>query len=174
VGAVGEGDVLLAKAAGAIVIGFHVRPDANARAAAEREHVDVRQYRVIYEAIEDVKSALEGMLKPEQREVVLGDAEVKQLFRISGVGVVAGCYVRNGVIPRAAKVRVLRDGAVAYEGALASLRRFKDDVKEVKDGLECGIGIENFNDVKVGDIIEAYRVETVARSLETVGPARVE
>ncbi|MBI4543237.1 MAG: translation initiation factor IF-2 [Gemmatimonadetes bacterium] len=174
VGAVGEGDVLLAKAAGAIIIGFHVRPDANARAAAEREHVDIRQYRVIYEAIEDVKSAMEGMLKPEQREVVLGDAEVKQLFRISGVGVIAGCYVRNGVIPRAAKVRVLRDGVVAYEGALASLRRFKDDVKEVKDGLECGIGIENFNDVKVGDVIEAYRVETVARSLETAGPAPAE
>ena len=174
VGAINESDVLLAKAAQAIIVGFHVRPDSNARAAAEREHVDIRTYRVIYEAVEEVKAALEGLLKPEEKEVVLGEAEVRQLFKISGVGTVAGCYVRSGTVQRNAKARVVRDGVVVYTGAFASLRRFKDDVKEVKDGLECGIGIENFNDVKVGDVIEAYRIESVARSLETAGPARVE
>jgi translation initiation factor IF-2 len=173
VGAVNESDVLLAKASQAIIIGFHVRPDTNARAAAEREHVDIRAYRVIYEAVEDVKAALEGLLKPEEKEVVVGEAEVRQLFKISGVGTIAGCYVRNGLIQRGAKARVLRDSVVVYTGAFASLRRFKDDVREVKDGLECGIGIENFNDVKVGDVIEAFRIESVARSLETAGPARV-
>ena len=174
VGAITDSDVLLAKASGAIVIGFHVRPDSNARASAAREHVDIRLYRVIYEAVEDVRAALEGLLKPVEKEVVLGEAEVRQLFRISGVGVIAGCYVRNGLIPRSAKARVIRDGVEVYQGALASLRRFKDDVKEVKDGLECGIGVENFNDLKVGDVIEAFRVETVARSLEPAGPARGE
>ena len=174
VGAINESDVLLAKASQAIIVGFHVRPDSNARAAAEREHVDIRTYRVIYEAVEEVKAALEGLLKPEEKEVVVGEAEVRQLFKISGVGTVAGCYVRSGTVQRTAKARVVRDGVAVYTGAFASLRRFKDDVKEVKDGLECGIGIENFNDVKVGDVIEAYRIESVARSLETAGPARVE
>jgi len=172
VGAINESDVLLAKAAQAIIIGFHVRPDSNARTAAEREHVDIRPYRIIYEAVEDVKAALEGLLKPEQKEVVLGEAEVRQLFKISGVGTVAGSYVRSGVIQRTAKARVIRDATVVYTGVFASLRRFKDDVKEVKDGLECGIGIENFNDLKVGDVIEAFRIESVARSLETAGPPR--
>jgi translation initiation factor IF-2 len=174
VGAINESDVLLAKASQAIIVGFHVRPDSNARSSAEREHVDIRTYRVIYEAVEEVKAALEGLLKPEEKEIVVGEAEVRQLFKISGVGTIAGSYVRSGVMQRAAKARVVRDGAVVYTGAFASLRRFKDDVKEVKDGLECGIGIENFNDVKVGDVIEAYRIESVARSLETAGPARVE
>jgi translation initiation factor IF-2 len=174
VGAINESDVLLAKASQAIIVGFHVRPDSNARAAAEREHVDIRSYRVIYEAVEEVKAALEGLLKPEEKEVVVGEAEVRQLFKISGVGTIAGCYVRSGTVQRGAKARVVRDGVAVYTGAFASLRRFKDDVKEVKDGLECGIGIENFNDVKVGDVIEAYRIESVARSLETAGPARVE
>jgi translation initiation factor IF-2 len=174
VGAITESDVLLAKASAAIIIGFHVRPDTNARNAATREKVDIRLYRVIYEAVEDVTAALEGLLKPEEKEVVLGEAEVRQLFRISGVGVVAGCYVRSGMIVRAAKARVVRDGVVVYDGALHSLRRFKDDVKDVKDGLECGIGVENFNDVKVGDVIESYRVEQVARTLEAAGPARGE
>jgi len=174
VGAITDSDVLLAKASQAIIIGFHVRPDSNARASATREHVDIRQYRVIYEAVEDVKAALEGLLKPEEKETVLGEAEVRQLFRISGVGTVAGCYVRSGVIQRTAKARVIRDGVVVYDGNLGSLKRFKDDVKEVKDGLECGIGIENFNDVKVGDLIESYRIEQVARTLEAAGPARAE
>ena len=174
VGSISDSDVLLAKASGAIVIGFHVRPDSNARASAAREHVDIRLYKIIYEAVEDVKAALEGLLKPVHKEVVLGEAEVRQLFKISGLGVIAGCFVRSGVIQRTAKARVIRDGVEAYDGALASLRRFKDDVKEVKDGLECGLGIENFNDLKVGDIIEAYRIDTVARSLETAGQSHTE
>jgi translation initiation factor IF-2 len=172
VGAITESDVLLAKASEAIIIGFHVRPDANARAAAEREKVDVRIYRVIYDAVEDVKSALEGMLAPEKREVVLGEAEVLQTFRISGVGTVAGCRVRSGVIRRGARIRVVRDGVEIYDGEIASLKRFKDDVREVKEGLECGIGIANFNDLKVGDVLEAYQIEEVARSLSPAGATK--
>jgi translation initiation factor IF-2 len=174
VGAITDSDVLLAKASNAIIIGFHVRPDGNARASAAREHVDIKLYRVIYEAVDDVKAALEGLLKPEEKETVLGEAEVRQLFKISGVGVIAGSYVRSGVIQRAAKARVIRDGTTVFEGPLHSLKRFKDDVKEVKDGLECGIGIENFNDLKVGDVIESFKVEQVARTLEAAGPARGE
>jgi len=165
VGAISESDVLLAKASGAIILGFHVRPDANARAAAEREQVDVRTYRIIYEAVEDVRAALEGLLKPEEREIVLGEAEVLETFKVSKVGTIAGCRVASGTITRTAKVRVVRDGKLIYTGNVGSLKRFKDDVKEVKEGLECGIGVENFNDVKVGDRIEAFRVEEVKRSL---------
>jgi translation initiation factor IF-2 len=172
VGAISESDVIFAKASDAIVIGFHVRPDANARAAAERERVDVRTYRVIYEALEDVKAGLEGLLAPEEREVVHGEAEVLQLFKISGVGTICGCLVRGGVMRRNAKVRVLRDGVEIYSGILASLKRFKEDVREVKDGLECGIGVENFNDLKVGDIIEVFSVEKIARTLESLGAAK--
>ncbi len=167
VGAITESDVLLAKASGAIIIGFHVRPDANARGSAEREQVDVRTYRVIYEAVEDVRAALEGLLKPEEKEVILGEAEVLEIFKVSKVGTIAGCSVRSGVINRTAKARVVRDGTQVYAGNISSLKRFKDDVKEVKEGLECGIGIENFNDIKVGDRIEAYRIEEVKRSLAT-------
>jgi translation initiation factor IF-2 len=174
VGSISESDVLLAKASGAIVIGFHVRPDAGARAAAEREQVDVRSYRIIYEAVDEVRSALEGLLKPEWKETVLGDAVVMQLFKVSRVGTIAGCQVKNGTVARTAKARVLRDGVQIYDGTLSSLKRFKDDVREVKEGLECGIGIENFNDLKVGDVIEAFRIESIARSLETAGPARAE
>jgi translation initiation factor IF-2 len=165
VGSISESDVLLAKASGAIVIGFHVRPDAGARAAAEREQVDVRTYRIIYEAVDEVRSALEGLLKPESKETVLGDAVVLQLFKVSKVGTIAGCQVKNGTIVRTAKARVLRDGVQMYEGSLSSLKRFKDDAKEVKEGLECGIGIENFNDLKVGDYIQSFRVEEVKRTL---------
>jgi translation initiation factor IF-2 len=165
VGAITESDILLAKASGAIVLGFHVRPDSNARAAAEREQVDVRTYRIIYEAVEDVRNALEGLLKPEEKETVLGEAEVLQLFKVSKVGTIAGCAVRSGTIQRTAKARVIRDGVPVYTGALASLKRFKDDVREVREGLECGIGIENFNDLKVGDRIESYRMEEVKRTL---------
>ena len=172
VGAITDSDVLLAKASKAIIIGFHVRPDGNARASAAREHVDIKLYRVIYEAVDDVTAALEGLLKPEEKEVVLGEAEVRQLFKISGLGVVAGCYVRSGTIQRTAKARVIRDSVAVFGGGLHSLKRFKDDVKEVRDGLECGIGIENFNDLKVGDVIESYRVEQVARTLEAAAPAR--
>ncbi len=164
VGAVTESDILLAKASGAIIVGFHVRPDNNARAAAEREGVEIKLYRIIYEAVADVRSALEGLLRPEQREVVDGDALVRELFKVAKIGTIAGCLVRNGVMNREGRVRVVRDGTQIYDGKLASLRRFKDDVREVRQGFECGIGIENFNDVKVNDIIECYRTEQVART----------
>ncbi len=166
VGAVNETDVLLAQTTGAIIIGFHVRPDRKAREVAEREGVDIRSYRVIYEAAEEVRAALEGMLTPEEKEVILGAAEVRQLFRVPKVGTVAGCYVSEGTIDRNSPIRVLRDHVVVYEGRLASLKRFKDDVKEVKSGYECGMSIENFNDVKVGDILESFRVEHIARTLD--------
>ena len=165
VGAITDSDVLLAKASGAIIVGFHVRPDSNARASAERERVEIRTYRIIYEAVEEVKLAMEGLLAPEKKEVVLGEAEVRQIFKIAKVGTIAGCFVRSGVIPRTGRVRVIRNGVEVYDGTLASLKRFKDDVREVREGFECGIGIENFNDVKVGDLIESYRIEEVARSL---------
>ena len=172
VGAITEGDVLLAKASGAVIIGFHVRPDSNARAAAERERVEIRTYRIIYEAVEEVKAAMEGLLTPEKREVVLGEAEVRQLFKIAKVGTIGGSFVRSGVIPRTARVRVIRDGVEVYDGTLASLKRFKDDVREVREGFECGIGVENFNDLKVGDLVEAYRVEEIARSLDVGSAAK--
>src|SRR5687768_11418857 len=165
VGAITESDVMLGKASGAIILGFHVRPDANARATAEKEGVDVRTYRIIYEAVEDVRAALEGLLKPEQRESVLGEAEVLQLFKVSKVGTIAGCTVRSGTIQRTAKARVVRDGTPVYTGTLSSLKRFKDDVREVREGLECGIGIENFNDLKPGDRIESFRMEEIKRTL---------
>ncbi|UCC73112.1 MAG: translation initiation factor IF-2 [Gemmatimonadota bacterium] len=166
VGAVNESDVLLAQTGGAIIIGFHVRPDRGARELAEREGVDIRSYRVIYEAAEEVRAALEGMLAPEEKEIILGVAEVRQLFRVPKVGTVAGCYVSEGVIDRNARIRVLREHVVVYEGRLASLKRFKDDVKEVKAGYECGMAVENYSDVKVGDILEAFRVEQIARTLD--------
>jgi translation initiation factor IF-2 len=172
VGAITDSDVLLAKASNAIIVGFHVRPDSNARASAEREKVEIRTYRIIYEAVEEVRAAMEGLLAPEKKEVVLGEAEVRQTFKIAKVGTIAGCFVRSGVIPRTARVRVIRDGVEVYEGTIASLKRFKDDVREVREGFECGIGVENFNDVKVGDLIEAYRIEEVARSLEVGSPAK--
>ena len=165
VGAINESDVLLAATSGAIIIGFHVRPTAEARAVAVREGVDIRPYNIIYEAIEEVRAALEGMLSPEEKEVLLGVAEVRELFKVPKIGVIAGCQVREGVIDRKSKVRVVRDGVVAFDGEIASLRRFKDDVKEVREGYECGIGVANFNDLKVGDLIECYKVENVARSL---------
>jgi translation initiation factor IF-2 len=167
VGAVTESDILLARAAGAIIVGFHVRPDNNARSAAEREGVDIKLYKVIYDAVNDVRAALEGMLRPEEREVVLGEAEVRQTFKAPKVGTVAGCYVRHGTITRQARVRVVRNGVEVYDGTIGSLRRFKDDVREVKEGYECGIAVENFNDIKVGDVIECYRTEEVARTLQS-------
>jgi translation initiation factor IF-2 len=165
VGAIGENDVLLAAASKAIIFGFHVRPDVRARAAAEREGVDIRTYRVIYEVVDDVRKAMEGMLAPEEREVVLGSAQVRDTFKIPRSGTVAGCFVADGTIPRTARVRLVRDGVEIYEGAIASLRRFKEDVREVREGFECGILIEGFNDVKVGDVIEAYKIEEIQRTL---------
>jgi translation initiation factor IF-2 len=164
-GAINSSDIQLAMASNAIVIGFNVRPDRGARELADSEGVDVRLYRVIYDAIDDVKAALSGMLKPEERERILGEAEVRQMFRVPRLGVIAGSYVRSGVIRRNARARLVRDGIVVYEGRVASLRRFKDDVTEVRDGFECGIGLENFQDVKEGDSIEAFEVEEVARQI---------
>jgi len=156
VGGITESDVMLASASNAIIIGFNVRPDSMARAAAEREKVDVRLYRVIYNAIEDIEKAMKGLLEPEFKEVVLGHAEVRTTFKVSGVGTVAGSYVTDGKILRNANARLVRNGVVVYEGKIASLKRFKDDAREVASGYECGIGLENFNDIKDGDVIEAY------------------
>jgi translation initiation factor IF-2 len=164
-GAITGDDVSLALTSNAIVIGFNVRPDAKARELSEREGVDIRLYRVIYDAIDDIKSALSGMLKPEEHEVELGQAEVRALFRVPRLGVVAGCYITHGTITRDARARVVRDGIVVYEGRIGSLRRFKDDVREVAQGYECGISVENFQDVKEGDVIEAFEVREVARSI---------
>jgi translation initiation factor IF-2 len=165
VGAITESDVMLASTADAIIIGFNVRPDAMARRAADREKIDIRLYRIIYEAIDDVKKALSGLLEPETREKTTGHAEVRATFKVPRAGTVAGCYVTDGSITRNALIRVIRDGVVVHEGSIESLKRFKDDVREVAEGFECGIGIERFNDIREGDIIEAYVRETVKRSL---------
>ena len=165
VGAINETDVMLASTSDAIIIGFNVRPDKNAVAAAESEKVDVRLYRVIYDAIEDVKQAMQGMLEPDFVEKVTGSAEVRNTFRIPGGTIIAGAYVTDGKITRTDSVRIIRDGIVVFEGKLASLRRFKDDVKEVASGFECGIGIENYNDIKEGDVIEMFVMEAVAKEL---------
>ncbi|MSR23288.1 MAG: translation initiation factor IF-2 [Gemmatimonadetes bacterium] len=165
VGAVNESDVLLAETAGAIIVGFRVRPDMNARLLAEHDGIEIHLYEVIYEAVDDITKAMEGMLSPESREKILGSAEVRETFKISKVGTIAGCYVAEGVIDRKGKVRLIRDGSVVYTGEISSLKRFKDDAREVRDGYECGIAIANFNDVKVGDLIECYVVEEIARTL---------
>lgn len=166
VGAISEGDVLLAAASRAIIIGFHVRPNSNARKLAETEKVDIRLYNIIYDAINAVKSALEGMLSPVISEELIGTAEVRQIFKVPKVGTVAGCYVQDGKIVRNSKIRLFRDGIVIYEGQLDSLKRFKDDVREVEKGFECGLSIANFNDIKVGDIIESYKIVETKKKLE--------
>jgi translation initiation factor IF-2 len=165
VGGVSESDVLLASASKAIIIGFNIRPESKASELAEREGVDIRLYTIIYEALNDMRSALEGMLAPTLREKILGRAEVRQPFPIPGVGTIAGSIVNEGKIARSSRVRLVRDSVPVYEGKVSSLRRFKEDVREVASGLECGIGLENFNDVKAGDVIEAFEVEEVARRL---------
>ena len=168
VGGITETDILLAAASKAIVIGFNIRPEPKAAALAEREGVDVRLYSIIYDALNDIRAAMEGLLEPTLKERILGRAEVRQMFTIPKAGLVAGCYVVDGVISRAsAGVRVIRDSVVVYEGKLGSLRRFKDDVREVQQGYECGITVENFNDLKSGDIIEAFAIDKVAAKLET-------
>jgi len=172
VGAINESDVLLASTAGAIVVGFHVRPTGEARNVAEREDVDIRLYNIIYEAVEEVRAAMEGLLSPEEKEVLLGTAEVRQLFKVPRVGTVAGCMVTHGEIQRRGRIRVIRDGVQIYEGELGSLKRFKDDVREVREGFECGLNVNNFNDIKVGDVLECYRVEEVARTLASTSGDR--
>jgi translation initiation factor IF-2 len=164
IGAITESDIMLASASNAIVAGFNVRPNAEARALAEREGVDLRTYRVIYQLTEDIQQALVGMLAPEQVEDSLGEAEVRALFRASRLGVIAGCYVTRGVIRRNSQIRVVREGAVIYETTIGSLKRFKDDVREVQEGFECGILLDNFNDVKEGDVLEAYETREVERT----------
>ena len=166
VGGITENDIQLASASNATIIGFNVRPDRKAREAADAENVEIRTYEIIYKLLEDVSSAMVGMLAPDIEEIVMGDAEVRQIFRIPRVGAVAGCYVQNGTISRGAKVRFLRDGAIIWKGAITSLKRFTEDVREVQSGFECGIGLSNFQDLKAGDIIETFEEREVARTLD--------
>ena len=163
VGAITGSDVIFASASNAIIIGFNVRPDPTARAAAEKEKVDMRLYSIIYNAIEDIQNAMKGMFAPVFREVELGRLVVRETFKVSGVGTIAGAYVQSGKVSRNAQVRVVRGGIVLHTGKIGSLKRFKDDVKEVLTGYECGIGIENFNDIQVDDVIEAFEMEEIKR-----------
>jgi len=165
VGGITEGDVMLASASNAIVIGFNVRPEPKTQALAEKEGVDIRLYSIIYELVDDIRKAMEGMLAPTIKENILGRAAVREAFRISKVGTIAGCYVTDGKILRASRVRLIRDNIVIYDGKMSSLKRFKEDVREVLSGYECGIAIEGFNDIKTGDTIEAYQMEEVAAKL---------
>ncbi len=173
VGAINEGDVLLASASRAIVIGFHVRPDARAREIVAKEKVDVRLYTVIYEVEKEIRSALEGLLEPEIREEISGTVEVRELFRAPKIGQVAGCYVRSGTIKRGDKVRIIRDGVVVYQSVISSLKRFKDDVREVGSGFECGIKVENYEDIKAGDVVEGYQIIELAKKLDQEGHSSV-
>ncbi|MBQ6882771.1 MAG: translation initiation factor IF-2, partial [Clostridia bacterium] len=159
VGSINETDIMLADSSNSIVIGFNVRPDTKAKALAERQKIDVKLYRVIYDAIDEIKAAMKGLQAPKYTETYMGKAEVRDTFKITGVGMVAGCYVVDGKILRSAKLRIYRDDVMICEGNVLQLKRFKDDVKEVAQGYECGISIENFNDIKVGDFIECYLVE---------------
>jgi len=165
VGQISESDVLLASASNAIIIGFQVRPSVNARKLAENEQIDIRLYSIIYKAIEEIKAAMEGMLAPEFEEKIVCNIEIRETFKIPKVGTIAGCMVLDGKITRNTKVRVVRDGIVTYSGELASLKRFKDDVKEVNAGYECGLNIANFNDIQIGDIVEGYEQVAVKRTL---------
>lgn len=160
-GAINESDVMLADSSNAIILGFNVRPDAKAKATAERSKVDIRLYRIIYDLLDDVEAALKGMLAPKYQEVYLGKCEVRQTFKITGVGTVAGCYVKEGKLVRGGKLRIYRDDVLIVEGNVQQLKRFKDDVKEVNYGYECGCAIEGFNDIRVGDIIECYMIEQI-------------
>jgi translation initiation factor IF-2 len=165
VGGITESDVLLASASNGVVIGFNVRPEPKASALAEREGVDIRLYTIIYEAVNDVRDALEGLLEPTFQEKVLGRAEVRQTFMVSGAGMICGSYVTDGKIVRNAKARLLRDNIVITESTVGSLKRFKEDAREVASGYECGIGLDSFQDIKVGDVIEVYEMEQIARRL---------
>jgi len=165
VGGITESDVNLAMASKAVIIGFNTRADGAARKLAEASGVDIRYYNIIYEAVDEVKAALSGMLSPEKKENVLGLVEIRQIYRISKVGTVAGCMVLEGLVKRAARVRLLRDNVVIHDGELDSLKRFKDDVREVKSGFECGLSLKNFNELKEGDQLEVYEVQEIARTL---------
>jgi translation initiation factor IF-2 len=163
VGAINESDITLASASNAIVIGFNVRPDVNAKRTAEAEGVEIRLHRIIYKVMEEIEAAMQGMLDPEFEEKIIGQAEVRQTFKVSKVGTIAGSYVTEGKISRDSGVRLIRDGIVIFEGELDALKRFKDDAKDVAKGYECGITIKNFNDVKEGDVIEAFIMEEITR-----------
>ena len=165
VGAITESDVLLASASDAIVIGFNVRPMGNARQLADKEEIDIRMYSIIYDAINDLKDAMEGMLSPEMKEEITGTAEIRETFKISKIGTIAGCMVTNGKIFRNSGVRLIREGVVVFTGELASLKRFKDDVKEVSKGYDCGMQVKNYNDIREGDIIEAFQEVAVKKKL---------
>ncbi|MFA6346043.1 MAG: EF-Tu/IF-2/RF-3 family GTPase, partial [Syntrophales bacterium] len=164
-GAITETDVMLASASNAIIIGFNVRPDARVAEVAETEGVEIKLYDIIYNVIADMKAAMEGLLEPEYREVSQGRAEVRDIFKVPKIGTIAGCYVTDGKLARSSGVKLVREGVVVYDGRIASLRRFKDDVKEVATGFECGIGIENYNDIRIGDVIESYVQEEIERKL---------
>ena len=166
VGQISESDVLLASASDAVIVGFQVRPSGSARRLAESEEIEIRLYSIIYDAINDVKDAMEGMLEPTSEEVITGNIEVREVFKISKVGTVAGCYVTDGFVKRSNQVRLVREGIVVYTGEINQLKRFKDDVNEVKNGYECGLSIKNFNDIKVGDIIEGFEIKEVKRTLQ--------
>jgi translation initiation factor IF-2 len=165
VGGISESDVNLAKASRAVIIGFYTRADAGARKAAENFDVDIRYYNIIYDAVDEVKAALSGMLAPERRENTLGTVEIRQVFRVPKVGAVAGCMVTSGVVKRSAHVRLLRENIVVHTGELESLKRFKDDVKEVREGFECGLSLKNYNEIQEGDQLEIFEIQEVARSL---------
>jgi translation initiation factor IF-2 len=165
VGGITESDVTLAEAAGAAIIGFNVRAHKEARETAERAGIEIRYYNVIYDLVDDVKQAMSGLLAPATRETTLGNAEILEIFSISKVGKVAGCRVTNGTVERGANVRLIRDNVVLHEGRLSQLKRFKDDAREVHAGQECGMALENYQDMRVGDVIECYRVEMVQRTL---------
>ena len=166
VGQISDSDVLLASASNAIIIGFQVRPSASARKLAEQEEIQIKLYSIIYKAIEEMRDAMEGLLSAKIEEKIVGSAEIRETFKISKVGTIAGCFVTEGKILRSSKVRVIRDGVVVYTGELGSLKRFKDDAKEVAKGFECGLNIERFNDIKVGDVVEAYEEVEVKQTLE--------
>jgi len=165
VGMISESDIMLAAASGAVIIGFRVRPNLNARRLAEKERVDIRTYNIIYDAIDDIRNALEGMLAPEKREEITATVEVREVFKVPKVGNIAGCHVQDGKIARNNRVRLLRDGIQVWEGGISSLKRFKDDVREVESGFECGVGLEGFNDIKVGDVVEAFKIVESKRKL---------
>jgi translation initiation factor IF-2 len=165
VGGISESDITLASASDAIVLGFNVRPETKASSMAESERVDIRLYSIIYDAVDDIRNAMEGLLEPTFKESPLGRVEVRETFHVSKVGTIAGCYVVDGKIVRNAKARLVRDNVVVWEGELSSLKRFKDDAKEVQSGYECGIGLVNYNDIKVGDVVEAYEMQEVKTTL---------
>ena len=165
VGGISESDVNLAIASKAVIIGFNTRADANARKAAENNGIDVRYYNILYEVIEDVKAAMSGMLTPDKKEEVIGTAEIREIYRVSKIGAIAGCMVTSGVVRRTAKLRLLRSNVVVFTGELDSLKRFKDDAKEVKEGYDCGLTIKGYNDIVEGDVLEFFEIKEVARTL---------